>query len=150
MEIEGILIMDLPLEEGVSQRTGNPWRKKGWVIETLGQYPRKVKFDAFGEKIDTFNLELGKAYAVSVDVESREFNGRWYTDLRAYSCRPLDNAQPGTMQGGYQQPAPAGGYQQPVFQQPQAQPAGPQFGNPANVAPQNPLPPADSTEDLPF
>lgn len=142
MEIEGIIIMDLPLEEGVSQRTNNPWRKKSWVLETLGQYPRKAKFDVFGDRIDTFKFEMGKAYAVSVDVESREFNNRWYTDLKAYSYRPIEDAHPGMqapMQGGYQQPA------QPAYQQP----AGPQFGQPAQPASQ-PLPQADATEDLPF
>lgn len=148
MDIEGILIMDLPLEEGVSQRTGNTWKKKSWVLETMGQYPRKAKFDVFGDRVETFKqLEVGKAYSISVDVESREFNGRWYTDLRAFNFRPLDNVQP-----AYQQPA-QGGYQQPAgpaFQQPASTaPAGPQFGQPATPAP-SPLPAADATEDLPF
>ena len=145
MEIEGIIINELPLEEGISQRTGNPWRKKGWVMETLGQYPRKAKFDVMGERVDTFKLEVGKTYAVAVDVESREYNGRWYTDLRAYNFRPLENAQPGytsvnPAQGGFSQPAqPAA----PQFQQP----AGPQFGQAAGT---QPLPQSDDTEDLPF
>ena len=43
MEIEGKIIRDLPLQEGVS-RAGNPWKKKEWVLETFGQYPRQVCF----------------------------------------------------------------------------------------------------------
>ena len=147
MEIEGIIVMELPLEEGVSQRTGNPWRKKGWVLETMGQFPRKAMFTAFGDRIDNFKFEVGKAYSVSVDVESREFNGRWYTDLRVFNYRPLDNVQPGYPQ------APGTAYGQPA-----APAAGPQFGQPAApaapaapVAPATPtLPDADPTEDLPF
>lgn len=140
MEIEGIVIIDLPLEEGVSQRTGNAWKKKGWVLETLGgQFPRKVKFDVFGDRVNTFNLEMGKSYAISVDVESREFNGRWYTDLRAYNYRLLDNAGVA--------PGQQGGYHNPVGQQP----AGPQFVQQPAAAPQNTvLPQEDANDELPF
>lgn len=44
MEIEGKIIRDLPLQEGVS-RAGNPWKKKEWVLETFGQYPRGFRSD---------------------------------------------------------------------------------------------------------
>ena len=59
------------------------------MLETFGQYPRKVKFDLFGDRIDQVRLEAGKSYKVSVDAESREFNGRWYTDLRAYAAQEM-------------------------------------------------------------
>ena len=88
MEIEGKIILDLP-EEGGTSKAGNLWRKKSWVLETFGQYPRKVKFDLFGDRIDQVRLEAGKSYKVSVDAESREFNGRWYTDLRAYAAQEM-------------------------------------------------------------
>lgn len=70
MEIEGKIILDLP-EEGGTSKAGNLWRKKSWVLETFGQYPRKVKFDLFGDRIDQVRLEAGKSYKVSVDAESR-------------------------------------------------------------------------------
>lgn len=144
MEIEGIIIMDLPLEEGVS-KAGNPWKKKGWVLETQSQYPRKVKFDVFGDRVNTLTFEVGKNYAVSVDVESREFNGRWYTDLRAFNCRVIEGGAPAIQQQpGFGQPAPQYGVPQ----------SGPQFGQAAQEpAPfmQSPgLPASDETEDLPF
>lgn len=88
MEIEGKIILDLP-EEGGTSKAGNLWRKKSWVLETFGQYPRKVKFDLFGDRIDQVRLEAGKSYKVSVDAESHEFNGRWYTDLRAYAAQEM-------------------------------------------------------------
>ncbi|MDE7115043.1 MAG: DUF3127 domain-containing protein [Muribaculaceae bacterium] len=92
MEIEGKIILDLP-EEGGTSKAGNLWRKKSWVLETFGQYPRKVKFDLFGDRIDQVRLEAGKSYKVSVDAESREFNGRWYTDLRAYAAQEMGAPQ---------------------------------------------------------
>ena len=150
MELEGIIIMDLPLEEGVSQRTGNPWKKKSWVLETLGNYPRKVKFDIFGDRVGTMNFELGKCYVVSVDAESREFNGRWYTDLRAFNSRPSENMGPQGVPNQFGQPGPQFGQQAPQQQFGQT-PAGPQFGQQtAQDTSQGPLPAADPTEDLPF
>ena len=39
---------------------------------------------AWGDKIGEFNLQQGKNVEVSVDLESREYNGRWYTDVKAW------------------------------------------------------------------
>lgn len=136
MEIEGKIIMDLP-EEGGTSKAGNPWRKKSYVLETLGQYPRKAKFDIFGDRIDTLRAEVGKTYRVSVDVESREFNGRWYTDLRAYAIQESNAAS----EVQNQQP------QQNPNQQFGAAPQSDSFGSPASNA--DPFGSSDS-DDLPF
>lgn len=138
MEIEGTIVFDLPMQEGVS-RAGKPWKKKEWVLEQQGMYPRKVKFTVFGEtRVAEMNFEVGKAYRVSVDLESREFNGRWYTDVNAYAMQPLDVAAPAAGQFGAPAPAPA---------------AAPQFGAPA-AAPAAAADPfaggSDNTDDLPF
>lgn len=134
MEIEGKIIRELPLIEGVS-KAGKPWKKKEWVLETFGQYPRQVKFDFFGDRADQNMLQVGNSYAISFDLESREFNGRWYTDVRAYASRDLAGAQ--------QPQAPAG----PSF----GAPAAPQFGAPQQ-GPQFGASPAagDDSDDLPF
>lgn len=89
MEIEGMIIRDLGQFEGVS-KAGNPWKKHEWVLETIGQFPRKVKFTVFGDRTNTITFELGKTYNIQVDVESREFNERWYTDLTAYAARLVE------------------------------------------------------------
>lgn len=146
MEFVGKLIQDLPMEEGTS-RAGNPWRKKTWVAETFGQYPRSVALMAMNATIDNLHLELGKTYNFYVDLDSREFNGRWYTDVRVY--RAIEAQDPS--QQFAQQPAA-----QPF--QPAAQP----FQGAAPVAPA-PAPAADpfggaagatafenSSDDLPF
>ena len=121
MEIEGKIIHDIPLEQGTS-KAGNLWKKKCWVLETFGQYPRQVKFDVFGDRAETLQFEVGKSYAVSFDLESREWNGRWYTDVRAYNCRPLENpvgvpGQTGPAFGGMQQPGVQPAPQNPFTQQ---------------------------------
>lgn len=141
MELRGKIIADLPLEEGIS-KAGKPWKKKGWVLETFDQFPRQVKFDVFGDRTATLTFEVQKSYIIQVDAQSREFNGRWYTDITAYNSQPFDMQQ-GTMQSG---PQFHGG--QPM--QPEAPHTnGPVFNQPAAFAsPQ--IPEQDPSEDLPF
>lgn len=84
MEIEGKIIQVLPAQEGVGQN-GNPWKMQPYVLETLGDYPKKVYFEVFGEeRIDKYPCEEGNHVTVSFDIESREYNGRWYTTIRAW------------------------------------------------------------------
>ena len=83
MEIKGRIIHVLPLQEGVS-KAGNTWKKQEYVLETEEQYPRKVCFNLFGDKVDQYPAAIGEDVVVSFDLESREFNGRWYTDVRAW------------------------------------------------------------------
>lgn len=89
MELEGRIIMILPLSSGVS-KNGNEWRKQEYILETNhSQYPKKVCFNLWGEKIDQFALTEGDNVKVSIDLESREFNGRWYTDVRAWNIEKV-------------------------------------------------------------
>ena len=138
MEVVGKIIQVLPAQEGVG-RNGNPWKVQPYVLETLDQYPRKVHFEVFGEdRIKQNPCELDQLVTVSFDIESREFNGRWYTSIRAWRIQQGDTTQ-----------AAAGA-------QTAAQPA-----TAAAAAPQAPVDPAanvdpfdatagDGTSDLPF
>ena len=122
MEITGKLIQKLPVQSGVSS-SGNSWSKAEFVIETVEQYPKKVCSNLWGERAKALDqFQLGDLMTVSFDLESREYNGRWYTDVKAWKVEP---ATPGVVAGapapGYGQPqyAPQG-YpqpQQPVYQQ---------------------------------
>jgi len=85
MDIKGKIIQKLELQSGTS-KAGNAWKKQEYVLETLDSYPRKVKFDFFGDRADQFPLEVGDIITLSYDIESREFNGRWYTDIRGYKA----------------------------------------------------------------
>ena len=132
MELQGKIIQELPLLEGIS-KAGKPWKKKEWVLETMGAYPRKVKIDFFGDRADANPLVVGQNYFITIDIESREFNGRWYTDVHGISSRPDAAAPADQFGGGYGQPA-----QDPFGMGAPAAPAAPAFPAP------------DSSDDLPF
>ncbi len=141
MDIEGKIIFDLGEQSGVAKASGNPWRKHEWVMETNGAYPRKVKFTVFGEnRCNDMQFVPGNSYRVSVDIESREYQGRWYTDVNAYAMSPLDAAAP--ME---QQPVPPTQTMQGGFPGATDQPAT-QFGAPADGG----LPSGNAEDDLPF
>ena len=82
MEINGKIIELLPEKSG--QSANGTWRKQEYILETTSQYPKKVCFMAWGDKIDQFAIKQGESLVVSVDLESREYNGRWYTDVKAW------------------------------------------------------------------
>lgn len=85
MEITGKIIAALEPRGGVSQRTGNNWKMQEFVIETLEQYPRKCMFNVFGEdRLREMNIQVGEVLTVSFDIDAREYNGRWYNDIRAW------------------------------------------------------------------
>ena len=93
MEIVGKVIQVLPVQEGVG-RNGNPWKLQGYVLETIENYPRKVHFEVFGEdKIKNNPCDIDQIVTVSFDIESREFNGRWYTSIRAWKIQQGDMTQ---------------------------------------------------------
>jgi hypothetical protein len=83
MEVSGKVIQKLP-EVGGNSKTGNAWKKQEFILETEGQYPKKVCFSLWGDKIDQFGVTEGEQVTISIDVESREYNGRWYTEVKAY------------------------------------------------------------------
>ena len=82
MEVKGKVSQLLPLTTGMGKK--GPWKKQEFILETQGQYPKKICFSIWGEKVDQFNLAVGDLVNVSVDLESREYNGRWYTEARAW------------------------------------------------------------------
>lgn len=111
MEIKGKIIQALPEVSGVS-RSGNPWKKKEYILETIdGAFPRKVHFTCFGDNADKIVLAVGQTATVSFDIESREFNGRWYTDIRAWKAEveqpeAAHRVQATPFQGGAAVPPP--------------------------------------------
>jgi hypothetical protein len=86
MELTGKIIAVMPAKSGVSPRTGNNWMTQEYVIEVPGQYPKRCAFSVFGEdRIKQFNIQSGDDVTMQFDIDAREFNGRWYNDIRAYS-----------------------------------------------------------------
>lgn len=85
MELSGKLLLLLPPQTG-NGRNGT-WKKQDFVIETTDNFPKKVCLSAWGDKIDLSRLQPGQTVKVSFDIESREYNGRWYTDLKAFNLQ---------------------------------------------------------------
>ncbi|MGM9760720.1 MAG: DUF3127 domain-containing protein [Parabacteroides sp.] len=123
MEISGRIIAVLPEQGGVS-KAGNEWKKQEYVLETHDQYPKKVCFQIFGaDRIAQAAIQPGEELIVSFDIDSREYQGRWFTNINAWKVERPAAAAP-------QQPQPVAA--------PAAAPAAPDFG------------PANPIDDLPF
>lgn len=82
MEISGRLINILPLQSGTG-RNGE-WKKQEVIIETLEQYPKKICIALWNDKINAVQFSICSDYNFAINVESREYNGKWYTEVRAY------------------------------------------------------------------
>ena len=82
MQLIGKLIQLLPLQTGMGKN--GEWKKQEIIVETDGQYPKKVCIAIWGDKINAQQLEIGKTLSIEFDAESREFSGRWYPELKAW------------------------------------------------------------------
>lgn len=142
MELIGKVVQLGTLTEGNSPR--GPWKKQELIIETIENFPRKICVMCWNERVNEANgFFVGQVVTIQISIESREFNGKWYTDVRAIRFE-LNQGQP------VGQPQPAQQPQQPMPQtvtQPQQ-----------NFGGQTPLPPvneayfanSDNGDDLPF
>lgn len=144
MDITGKIIAVLDARGGVSARTGNQWKTQEYVIETFEQFPKKCVFNVFGEdKINQWAIKVGDTLTVSFDINAREWNGRWFNDIRAWAVQRVDEQQ-AMANGGMPTAAPM----------PEAAPFPPvQNANFASAPAASPFPPAQDaapTDDLPF
>ena len=104
IEITGRVVNVLAPVTGQSKSGNGEWKKQEFVIETQSQYPKKVLFSLWGDKTEQINgLNPGDDVKVSFDPESREYNGRWYTDLRAWRVERGAAALAGNNSGAQQQ-----------------------------------------------
>ncbi|MBR5964006.1 MAG: DUF3127 domain-containing protein [Bacteroidaceae bacterium] len=131
MELTGKIIAVGAERGGVSKTTGNEWKVQEFVLETINeQYPHKLCFEVFGsDRLAQFAIKAGEVMTVSFDIDAREYNGRWFNQIRAWKVDRNVATQPAVAA-----PAPAAAPAQPA-----AQPAAPE----AAPAP-NPI------DDLPF
>lgn len=67
-------------------------------------YPKKVLFDFFGDRSEQYPLTPGQEIRLTFDIESREYNGRWFTSIRGLKAEPLSAAAPAPAQQPMQQP----------------------------------------------
>lgn len=99
MELDGKLIEHLPVTTGEGKN--GAWQKSGFVIETNdAKYPKKVCLSTWGETVDEAkNVAIGTNVKALFDVESREYQGKWYTDAKCFKISWNKN-------GNYETPTP--------------------------------------------
>ena len=82
-ELTGRLLNKLPEQTGTG-RNGQ-WSRQDFIVETQEQFPRKICFSAWGDKATQLkSFKTDDIVKVFFNIESREYNGRWYTDLRVW------------------------------------------------------------------
>ena len=132
MELEGRIARKLNVQTGTSAR--GSWAKQEFIFEYQeGNFPSQVCMNVWGDdkvkELDKY--QVGDKVKVSFNLSSREYNGRWYTDVRAWRIEPA----------GYDYAQSAGAYSAPTG---------------APLPQSTPLPSADdmssplSDDDLPF
>lgn len=83
MEITGKLVQTLAPITGSG--ANGEWSKQEFVIETASQYPKKVCMVMWGDKAEALKeFSVGDTITCHIDVESREYNGRWFSDIKAW------------------------------------------------------------------
>ena len=94
MEIKGKL--SKVLEPQTGQGRNGEWKRQEFIIELEGTYPRKVCLSGWGEKVNVESLkgQEGSVLNVHFDIESREYQGKWFTNLTAWKVDVVDGGEP--------------------------------------------------------
>lgn len=112
MELKGKIIKLLPTQSGTSAR--GEWRKQEFVIEPSGPYPKPACLYVWGDKIDEFKLVEGEEITASIEIESREYNEKWYTNVKAWKVsRDSGQSQQEPVAGVFDNAAPASPFSEP-------------------------------------
>ena len=83
-ELKCNFIQNLPVETGTGKN--GQWVKNSFVTETTGQFPVKQCFAIWGDKSSLVaNLKPGQEILVKFDLSAREYNGRWFTEAKAFA-----------------------------------------------------------------
>lgn len=106
MEITGKVVKLGGLTEGTSAR--GPWRKQDLIIETDEQYPKTVCLTCWTNQIDEIQaMTPGQLVKAQIDISSREFNGKWYTDVRVWRFDPVTATAPAAPAAQAAHPTPS-------------------------------------------
>jgi hypothetical protein len=92
MQLTAKLIQLLPLQTGTGKN--GEWKKLDIIVETDGEYPKKVCVSIWGEKINESQLVVGNTLIMDLNIESKEFSGRWYTEIKAWKIEVANQNTP--------------------------------------------------------
>lgn len=93
MEITGKIFRIFPPITGEGRN--GPWKKQEFLLETLDQFPRKILFSTWGDRVDFSRFCEQQIVKVYFDIESREYNGKYYTDCKCWRMEPEGSIQSG-------------------------------------------------------
>ena len=82
MQLTAKILTLLPLQTGKGKN--GDWKKQDLIVETGEAYPKRICVSVWGDKINLSTLVVGNELNIDFDIESREYNGRWYTDVKAW------------------------------------------------------------------
>ncbi len=89
MQLTAKLIQLLPLQTGTGKN--GEWKKQDIILETEGLYPKKVCISIWGDKINESQLQIGNVLKIDIELESREYNGRWFSDIKAWKIETVND-----------------------------------------------------------
>ena len=90
MDIIGKLVQKYERETGVS-KSGKTWEKQSiMVVQSGTDYNKEVVISFFGDKIKSIrDIEIGSEINVSINLSSREYNGKFYHNIDGWFCAKL-------------------------------------------------------------
>ncbi len=105
LDITGKIIQILPSTTGTS-KAGKDWVKQEFIVETQEAYPKKICVGLMGEKVQELKKYVpGNEVKVSLNIESREYQGKWYTNINAWRIEPASaSAAAASHSGGSDEP----------------------------------------------
>lgn len=99
--LNGQVTAILPVQQGVSQKSGQPWMSQEYVLcHEPGQYPRSICFRIFGEdKIKRMNIQMGEYITVHLNIDARQGQKGYFNTVDCWNVERAGQQ----MQQGYQQ-----------------------------------------------
>ena len=86
MEIKGKVVSVSPVQTGMGKK--GEWKKQVFVLNTGGEHPKDVAITLWGDNVSSVTFD--EQITASIDIESREYNGKWYTDVKGWKIEKLD------------------------------------------------------------
>ena len=107
-EIKNCKILEVTDNASGTSQSGKDWKKATVIVEQAdGNYTETYALQAFDEKIDVVNQYVGQDVDINFTIKAREYNGRWYNDLRFQYVSPVEQAKPAQATKAAPAPAPA-------------------------------------------
>lgn len=108
MELKNVKLVEKHGVESGTSKAGKPWKKQLFIVEELdSQYPKTVALTAWNDTVDKLAEKAdGSAVNCALRIESREYNGRWYTDAICYQIHSAGDKSSTTKKAEEKQEAP--------------------------------------------